>query len=75
MTQIGPEPNEVDEIAMLEARRLSILEAFDQEPMTKQQAYAAIDELAEIETALQKYGAAMSDIGDAKLCNKFGCSL
>ena len=65
----------MDELETLEARRLSILETFDEEPITAEQTDSMIDELAEIESAIQRYGGAMDTIGDAKLCNKFGCSL
>jgi hypothetical protein len=53
--QLGPEPNEVDEIAILEARRLSILDDLESAPMTAAQCNEAVDELAEIETCLQKH--------------------
>jgi hypothetical protein len=61
-----------NEVSVLERRRQSILDRMDEEPLTKAQADAVIEELAEIETSIQKFGGAMDDISDAKLCASFG---
>jgi hypothetical protein len=66
---------ELDEIGILEERQKTILEAFNGEPLTMKAAYALYEDLAEIETALQRQYAPMGDIADAKICEKFGCAL
>ena len=76
VTQIAhAQVTELDEIGILEERQKTILAAFEYEALTMKTAYALYDELAEIETALQRHYAPMGDIADVRLCAQFECSL
>jgi hypothetical protein len=64
-----------DEIGMLERRKFSILDNLENEPLNAEQVAALIDELAEIETALQKNYVGMDTVADAKREARFGVGL
>jgi hypothetical protein len=65
----------MDELEILEARRVRLMEKLGASFMPREQANAIIEELAEIESAIQRYGGAMDTIGDAKREARFGVGL
>lgn len=65
----------MDEIEILQGRKDDLLLEMSRQDLTMAEAMAVMDELADIETALQKMYAPLDTIADAKLCARFGCSL
>ena len=65
----------MDEIEILQERQSDLLLEMTRQDLTKTEALAIIDELAEIETALQKLYAPIDTFADARLCARFGVGL
>ena len=74
VTNAQPIPT-LGEIAILKERQETLLEIYKNDEPSFTQALEIINELAEIETALQRYDGTMDDIADTRREARFGCGL
>jgi hypothetical protein len=65
----------MDEIDILQERKDDLALELMRRDLTKEEAFAVLDEMAELDTALQRYFAPLDTIADARLCQRFGCTL
>ena len=63
------------EIAILKERQATLLQQLATFDLKEANPLPIFDELAEIETALQRYGGTMDDLADALREARFGCGL
>jgi hypothetical protein len=64
-----------EEVDIMQERKTDLEIELSRPDLTMAEATAVIDELVELDTAMQRYYAPLDTINDARLCAKYGVSL
>ncbi len=64
-----------DEIDIMQERKADLELELSRPDLTQAEDMALLEELAELDTSLQRHFAPLDTISDARLCERFGCPL